>query len=185
MYRKTLRVLLTSATILALAAGAAQAQAQSKTSTQSSSDNFPRFSIGANIGAAASPNAGTFDLGFEAPIDFTRHFSLGPWLQVGMADDVTALLVSANARYSFDVFEGAKLRKLRPYMQGGLGIAYAKPKNVDGETEFLINMGFGAEYEVSDSVFVGSDVMLNTIPTTSTQNAFVLSWQFARIRYRF
>jgi len=183
MHRKTLRVLLACSTILALAVGVAEAQ--TKTTSSSSSDNFPRFSVGANVGAAASPNSGTFNLGFEAPIEFTHNLAIGPWLQVGMAEDVTTLAVTANVRYSFDAFEGAKLRKLRPYMQGGLGLAYTKPDNVDGETDFLINMGLGAEYGISDNVFIGSDFMINTIPTSPTANAFVFSLQFARLRYRF
>ena len=191
MHRKTLRVWLACSTILALAAGVAEAQSKTAPSSStsstssSSSGSFPRFSVGANVGAAASPNAGTFNLGVEAPIEFTRNLAVGPWMQIGMAEDVTTLAVTANVRYSFDAFEGAKLRKLRPYMQGGLGLAYTKPDNVDGETDFLINMGLGAEYGISDHVFVGSDFMINTIPTSPTANAFVFSFQFARLRYRF
>lgn len=195
MQSKSLRVLLAGATILIFAVGSAQAQSKTAPkagaspapASSSSSSSFPRFSVGANMGAGASPTAaaGTFNLGFEVPIEFNNNWAVGPWMQIGMAEDFVDLFVSLNTRYSFDLFDGPNSRKLRPYMQGGLGIAYARQNPFDGDTEFLINMGVGAEYAVSDHVFLGSDVMVNTMPTAPAGAAYVVSWQFARLRYRF
>ncbi|MDH3519372.1 MAG: porin family protein [Myxococcales bacterium] len=172
--------LLTAATVLCFATAAL---AQSRSSQDD--DDRARFSMGASLGFLADDPGGV-SLGFEAPIEFNRHVSVGPWLTVALADDFLLLSGTANVRYHFDVFEGERLRKLRPFLQGGMGVTYYDDDRTgDEDTGFLLNMGLGAEYETSEHVSVGSQIMFNTVPTFQPSRAFYWTWQFIGVRYRF
>jgi len=161
------------------------APAQSRRDDRRDDDDRARFSMGASLGFLADDPGGV-SLGFEAPIEFNRHFSLGPWATVALADDFVLVSGTANARYHFDVFQGERLSRLRPFLQGGLGVAYYDDDRAnDEETGFLINMGLGAEYATSDHVSIGSQMMFNTVPTFRPSRAFYFTWQFLQVRYRF
>jgi len=161
------------------------ALAQSRQDNRKDDDDRARFSMAASLGFLADDPGGV-SLGFEAPIEFNRHFSLGPWATVALADDFVLVSGTANARYHFDVFEGKRLSRLRPFLQGGLGVAYYDDDRVnDDETGFLVNMGLGADYETSEHVSIGSQMMFNAVPTFEPDRAFYFTWQFLQVRYRF
>jgi hypothetical protein len=176
-------VLLTAAALF-LSASASSAQSGSD-SNKDGNGGQVRASFAGSLGFLADDPGGV-NLGFEAPIEFTKNFSVGPWVAVSLADDFLLVSATANVRYHFDVFEGAKLEKLRPFLQGGMGISWLDDdrRNVD-DTDFLLNMGLGAEYEMSDHVFLGSNIMFNTVPTRDSGDAFYWTWQFLSARYRF
>ncbi len=178
MAPRTIHALLLSSLLLLGTAGSALAQ--------SGGGNFPTVTVGGNVGFIRTTQAtGLLELGLEAPIHITKNYSVGPWMQLGVAKSTVELLFSANSRYTVDVFTTGNLRKLRPYLQGGLGVAYLKVKGAKGIAEFMINMGLGAEYQLSDHMFVASDVMFN-IPVSAAGGAgTTTSWQFASLRYRF
>jgi hypothetical protein len=173
-----------AAAALLLLAHSALAQSR-QTNPKKSEDDRVRFSMAASLGFLADDPGGV-SLGFEAPIEFNRHFSLGPWATVALADDFVLVSGTANARYHFDVFEGERLSRLRPFVQGGLGVAYYNDDRAnDDETGFLVNMGLGADYETSEHVSIGSQMMFNTVPTFRPSRAFYFTWQFLQVRYRF
>jgi hypothetical protein len=173
-----------AAAALVLATTAASAQSRSASEQQEEEDRV-RASVGASLGFFAD-DPGGLNLGFEIPIEVNRNLSVGPWLTLGLADDFLLLSATANVRYHFDVFEGAKLRELRPFLQGGMGIShYDDDDRDDDETGFLINMGLGVEYALSEHVGLGSNIMFNAAPTFRPSQAFYWSWQFLSLRYRF
>lgn len=149
--------------------------------------SYPSISLGGNLGIMKTDiGTGLFEMGVSAPIQLTESYSIGPWMQLGVAKNTVHLLFTANSRYSPDLFEGGKLRKLRPFIQGGLGLSYlSPPKPLKSNTEFLMNMGVGVEYALSDHMYVGSDVMFNVLVTSPAGLGFTTSWQFATLRYRF
>jgi outer membrane protein W len=169
----------------ALVHTAAAASAQSGSTSKQEEDERVRASVAGSIGFFADDPGGV-NLGFEFPIELNRNVSIGPWVTLGLADDFLLLSATANVRYHFDVFEGAKLRKLRPFLQGGVGLTYYDDDDRnDDDTGFLMNMGLGAEYAVSEHVGVGSNIMFNVVPTFRPSEAFYWSWQFVQLRYRF
>lgn len=175
---------LAAATALLFAASSALAQSRSAADDERDDDRT-RVSIGGSLGFFADDPGGV-NLGFEIPIEVDRNFSVGPWATLGLADDFLLVLASANFRYHFDVFESRKLRKLRPFLQGGMGVAYYDDDRArEDDTGFLLNMGFGADYEISDHVLFGSNMMFNTVPTFRPSRAFYWTWQFLSLRYRF
>jgi hypothetical protein len=177
-------IALFAAAALVLAATAASAQSGSS-SRQEEEDDGVRASVAASLGFFAD-DPGGLNLGFELPIELDRNLSIGPWVTLGLADDFLLLSATANIRYHFDVFDGPKLRKLRPFMQGGAGIShYDDDDRDDDDTGFLMNMGLGAEYAVSEHVGIGSNIMFNVAPTFRPSQAFYWSWQFLSMRFRF
>ena len=177
-------IALFAAAALVLATTAASAQSGSTSKKQEEDDGL-RASVAASLGFFAD-DPGGLNLGFEFPIEVNDHLSIGPWVTLGLADDFLLLSATANIRYHFDVFEGAKLRKLRPFLQGGVGLTYYDDDaRHDDDTGFLMNMGLGAEYAVSEHVGVGSNIMFNVVPTFRPSQAFYWSWQFLSLRYRF
>lgn len=169
----------------ALVLAATAASAQSRSAKQQEEEDRVRASVGASLGFFAD-DPGGINLGFEIPIEVNRNLSVGPWATLGLADDFLLLSATANVRYAFDVFDGPKLRKLRPFLQGGVGISYYDDDDRDDdETGFLMNMGLGAEYAVSEHVGLGSNLMFNAVPTFRPDRAFYWSWQFLTLRYRF
>jgi opacity protein-like surface antigen len=180
--KKILGALAASAVVLVCSASGAIAQAED------GSGGKTGISMAGNFGFAANQDGGNVQLGFEAPFEVNENCQIGPWLTIGLADDWVLISATLNTRYLFDVFESGKLRRLRPFVQGGLGISHydieVGPVD-DDDTGFLINMGLGAEYAVSEDVAIGSNMMFNTVPTFTPDQAFYFSWQFVQVRYRF
>ncbi len=162
---------------LALSAGSAQAE---------NDDSGVGFSFASGIGIRDSEAGGGLAIGIDTRIHFNENFSLGPWLNISFADEIVALDFAANGRWEFDFLQDTSLlRDVRPFVQGGLGLAHSKRKGAKGDTEFLINMGFGAEVPVTDHVYVGSEVMFNTVPTVGAANSVHYTVQVATVRYKF
>jgi hypothetical protein len=181
MTRRGIAFLAAAALILATTA----ASAQSRSSAEREDDDGVRASVAASLGFFGD-DPGGLNLGFELPIEVNRNLSVGPWVALGLADDFLLVSATANVRYHFDVFESAKLRKLRPFLQGGAGLTYYDDDDRDDDdTGFLMNMGLGAEYLVDEHVGIGSNIMFNVAPTFRPSQAFYWSWQFLQVRYRF
>jgi len=181
MTRRWIALLAAAALFLAATA----ASAQNRSSSEQEEEDGVRASVAASLGFFGD-DPGGLNLGFEIPIELNHNVSVGPWLTLGLADDFLLLSATANVRYHFDVFEGARLRKLRPFLQGGVGISYYDDDDRDDdETGFLMNMGLGAEYLVDEHVAINSNLMFNAVPTFEPSRAFYWSWQFLGVRFRF
>lgn len=151
---------------------------------QSGDDDGTRFSVGASLGFIDNP--GGVSLGFEAPVEITRNFAVGPWLTLGLADDFLNLTATANARYYFDLSDSGRMARLRPFVQGGLGLDYTDDdvSRID-EVNFLVATGLGIEYAIDDNVALTSQAMFNIIPYARRGRSFTASVQLLGVRYRF
>jgi hypothetical protein len=159
------------------------ASAQSSSEESSSEKKFDRWRVGMNTGFATSPNAGFFDLGWDGAFYINENLSIGPWIELGMAEDSVLLLFSANTRYEFEPFSG-KLKDTRAFGQAGLGLAHGK-NGGNKENDFLINFGMGIDHPINDWLWLGTNLMFNTIPTAPPGGAFVFTWQFVQVSARF
>jgi len=148
-------------------------------------------SLETGIGFTSSPD--TFLLAVEMPIRIAPQVDLGPLVQLGISDRRTIVAPTLNARYSFDLTrwvtsERPLFKRLRPIAYGGLGFAYlhqdGRPGS-DDDTGFLLDFGFGAEYDVADRVSVGSRMTFNFLPGDVLGENFFFSWQVATARFRF
>ena len=108
--------------------------------------------------------------------------SLGGLLRSG----ITLVAMSANTRLSFDLSNGTNenFRKLEPFVNGGIGLAYVDRGVVD-EVGFLIHLGFGVAYTFSTQVAVQTAMQFNIIPGDAAGEKFYYTWQIAGIRYQF
>ena len=126
-------------------------------------DRTGRFALGAGLGPHFDTSDGTaFALGFYGDYYLTHEFSVGPLLQVGFTGDLFQLGFTAQAKYTFDL---ADFPKLKPHVQGGIGIIYAdldrSGRRDEDDTSFLIPLGGGVEYKLSDSVSLETTFLVN------------------------
>lgn len=148
-----------------------------------------RWSAHAGPGFTLSPTAFHFDFGAEYAV--TPGLGIGPLMQIAADDDILILAPTANVRYGFDLSgsDDEFVSRLRPYVQGGLGLAYVEKdrrgRNPD-DTEFLLNGGAGVEYAITEELALGHGVMFNGMPADDAVGEdFFFSWQLLTFRYRF
>jgi hypothetical protein len=149
-------------------------------------------SLEGGIGFTSDPE--TFLLGFELPFQVAPGVEVGPLLQLGFADNHTIVAPTLNARYVFDLpawgvwEQRPTLRRIHPMVFGGLGFAYIDQDGSSGDrdgTGFLFDLGFGAEYELTPVVSVGSRMTFNVLPDSVAGENFFFSWQVGTVRFRF
>jgi hypothetical protein len=119
-----------------------------------------RFSLGADIGAQfGTADSTAFALGFNGDYFLTHNFSIGPLLQVGLTDDLFQFGPSLQVKYTYDIDS-----RLKANLQGGIGFIYAelerRGRDKD-DTSFLIPVGPGLEYRLTEDISIGTTVLFN------------------------
>jgi len=154
---------------------------------QGGSGSPPGWSLRGGIGFTADPTS--FLLNFEAPYAFDRWVSAGPMLQLGLDDDHTIVAPTLNVSVTIPDLPGEDFDRLHPYGMIGIGFAYIENDNRGrsgkDDTGFLINFGFGLEFEVSENLFIGSQMMFNFLPVKTVGEHFFYSWQVGGVRIAF
>lgn len=144
------------------------------------------WSARAGIGFTADPE--TFLMNFEAPYSFNEWMALGPMLQIGVDDNYTVAMPTANLTLKVPDLPGRDFDRVTPYAFAGIGFAVIE-REVNGDDKdgagFLIDFGVGLEYQVSEKVFLGSQMMFNVLPSKVQNEEFIFSWQIAGIRFAF
>lgn len=144
------------------------------------------WSFQTGVGFTADPE--TFLMNFEAPYAFNEWFSAGPAMQVGLEKDRTIVAPSGNLRLTVPDLPGRDFDRLHPYVFAGMGLAYLekdKGRNDGDGVGFLVDTGFGLEFQVSEKVFLGSQMMFNFLPKETKNEGFYYAWQIAGIRFAF
>jgi outer membrane protein W len=160
------------------------ATAHAQATGDANDDDRTRFSVGASLGFIDTP--GGVSLGFEAPLEITHNFAVGPWLTLGLADKFTNVVATANARYYFDIADSGNAARLRPFVQGGLGLDYTDDDAaLIDEANFLLATGLGIEYAIDENIALTSQAMFNIIPYARRGRTFTASVQLLGMRYRF
>jgi hypothetical protein len=113
---------------------------------------------GGGLGFLANTADGTaFAMNLNAETFINRSFSVGPLLQLGVTGDLTQIGVSGQVKYWIDLPNIAKGLKLTA--QGGLGFVYTDFRGDD--TSFLVPIGVGLDYALSNTVSATATFLLN------------------------
>jgi opacity protein-like surface antigen len=104
---------------------------------------------------------------------------------MGFTGDLFQLGVTAQAKYTFDL---KQIPALKPHVEAGIGFIYS---NLDGrlwededDASFLIPLGIGAEYRLTDSISLDTNFLFNFTNLDVRDKEFFFTW-LVGIRYRF
>jgi len=136
------------------------------------------FIFGVGLGLQAdTPDGTVFALGVSGDYYLTQAFSIGPLLQMGFTDDLFQLGLSAQAKYAFDL---AAIPELKPHIEGGIGIIYSdldrRSRRDEDDVSFLIPLGIGAEYRLTNSIWLDSTLLFNFTNLDVRDENFFLTW---------
>jgi hypothetical protein len=148
----------------------------------------PNTGWSARVGIGFTADPDTALMNFEIPYAFDRWVSVGPMIQVGLTNDEMIVAPTGNITVTIPELPGNGFDRLHPYGTVGMGFAVIEDDDRRGDnssTGFLINFGFGIEYQLSDHFFLGSHMMFNFLPEETLDEKFFYSWQMAGIRYAF
>jgi Outer membrane protein beta-barrel domain len=123
-----------------------------------------RWSGGAGVGFLAnSPDGPEPALAGHAQYFVTERLSAGPLVQyAGAGNDVIAGL-SIQVRYWWSILASGRARLV---VQGGVGFVHALIEDADSgaeetDTSFVVPVGIGIDYAVTDRIAVTADLILN------------------------
>lgn len=163
------------------------AQSQRSSPPSSSSRNAAAgWSLRAGLGFTADPE--TFLLNFEAPYAFNEWVSAGPMMQIGLEDHHSIVAPTANLTLRVPDLPGSAFDDVHPYAFAGMGFAYIEKDRGQNDGDgagFLIDTGIGVEYQLSEKVFIGTQMMFNFLPKETKNEGFIFAWQIVGIRFAF
>jgi Outer membrane protein beta-barrel domain len=151
---------------------------------QTSQRRDGRFTLGADVGAHLStPDSTAFALAFNGDYFLSHNLSLGPLVQIGLTDDLFLFGPSVQLKYTHDFNE-----RLSANLQGGLGFIYAEldrggPDRDDAT--FLIPVGPGVEYKLTDDVSLGSTLLFNFTNLNGVRNERIFVSLLGGLKVRF
>jgi len=137
-----------------------------------------RFFFGAGLGLQGDTPDGTASaLGFSGDYYITEKFSIGPLLQMGFTDDLFQLGLTAQAKYTFDL---AEIPELKPHIEAGIGFIYSdldrKSRRDEDDASFLIPLGIGAEYRLTNSISLDTTFLFNLTNLDVRDENFFFTW---------
>jgi hypothetical protein len=116
------------------------------------------WTFGGALGFLAdTPDGTAFALNGNAETFIERKFSIGPLLQLAATGDLAQIALSGQAKYWIDI-PGTENR-LKVTVQGGIGFVHAAFR--DDDTSWLIPIGAGADYKLTDSLNITGTFLLN------------------------
>jgi len=147
---------------------------------QKITDRTGKLFGGASLGFQTDTADSTaFALGLYGDYYLTHGFSIGPLLQMGFTGDLFQLGLTAQAKYTFDI---PNIPKLKPHVQAGLGFIHADLDEWNGrskdDTSFLIPIGVGAEYKLTDSISLDGTVLVNFNDLDYRDGDSFMTWFF-------
>ncbi|BCA54267.1 exported protein of unknown function [Nitrospira sp. KM1] len=125
-----------------------------------------RWTGGGGLGFLGNTPDGAAEFAFNGHADYfvTHTLSVGPLAQYAGAGNDFLFGLSAQAKYWWDIPGIGNLAKL--VVQGGVGFVRAGIKDTDSGTantygSFLIPLGVGVDYAVTERLAVTADFLLN------------------------
>ena len=116
------------------------------------------WTFGAALGFLSdTPDGTAFALNGHADGFIDRKFSVGPLLQLAATGDLAQIGLSGQAKYWIDI-PGTENR-LKVTVQGGIGFVHAAFR--DDDTSWLIPVGAGADYRLTDTLNITGTFLLN------------------------
>ncbi len=186
--RPGLRALLAGVAIVTAAPVLAQDTATGTSSSETNRSDGPTtdLSFRASLGMTAGPD--TFAMTFEAPYAINEMVSIGPLFQLGFSDDHVLFAPTVQAYVTPTLTE--QFADWHPYAHIGMGLVYLedndrRPGRDEEDTDFLLVIGTGVEYALSDTFYMGTGFLFDVIPGGAVGNRFVFGWQILTFRQEF
>jgi len=143
------------------------------------------YFLEAGLGQTFGPS--TFLLSATGGKFVDPHLAIGPTLQLGIDDDKTIFAPTFGARRIFEL-DSADLRKLEPYVEGGVGFAYLEDDRrggADDDFGVLLTLGFGANFELQHNVALGTGILVNLMPGEVLDERLFVSWRILQLNFAF
>ena len=105
-----------------------------------------------------------------------QGFSIGPLIQTATSGDLFQVGLSAQAKYTFDL---PRIPQLKPHFEGGLGFLHAdldRPGGDESDTGYLIPIGMGVEYKLTDRISLDTTLLFNFTDITVRNENFFITW---------
>ena len=152
----------------------------------SGTDPSTAWSLRMGMGFIDDPTA--FLLNFELPYQFDRFVSAGPMIQVGLHEDKLVVAPTANVGVRLPDLPGTRFDRFHPGIFAGIGFAVIEKDERQGDNRsagFLINTGFGVDFDLSRRTSVGSRMIFNFLPAKTLGERFFYSWEIIGLRIAF
>jgi len=104
-----------------------------------------------------TPDGTAFAVNLNAERVLLENFSVGPLLQLGVTGDSSQVGLSGQVKYWIDIPNTGKKLKVTP--QIGLGFVHNSFRR--GDTSWLIPLGVGADYALTDRLNLTGTFLLN------------------------
>lgn len=116
------------------------------------------WTVGGGLGFLSdTPDGTAFSLNLYGDYVVAERLSVGPLMQLGFTGDSGQLGLSGQGKYWIDIPNTA--RRLKLAVQGGIGFVHNSFR--DEDTSWLIPLGFGADYALTDALSVTGTFLLN------------------------
>lgn len=149
-------------------------------------DRQGKWSFSGSIGFTLNPDAFLFAPSMDYFLK--SEISIGPNLQFAVSERLILLAPSATVKYYIDIDTEDWVRRLKPVVQAGLGLALTNfdvPGNgTQTDIGALINFGFGFDIFLNDKISFGNHMIFN-ITTPMIDDRFFFSWHFVKFKYYF
>ena len=149
------------------------------------SNSVTGWSIDAGVGFFAGP--GQFLVQLDAPYRMSKLISLGPTFQLGVGSNRTTVNTTLDVRFHIPLFENtnnAFFGNLTPYIGLGAGYSFYGRSGRSNESNLVIPLIMGAEYELAENIALTSDMRFDIV-ATSDFNKFLYTWKMIGFRFRF
>jgi len=138
------------------------------------------------LGLGFTSNPDTFLLGATGDRQMSEKVSIGPLILFGGNDKNTIFVGAFQARRMFDIRnEGDKLADIKPFLQGGAGVAYIDKPNRSGDTGFALSVGGGFDIPLDETSWFGSNILFNIMPGKVADEGMMFSWQVLTFTFTF
>ena len=167
------RHLVITTLLLALPCVAANAQTRGKGET---------VSVPGGLGFTADPTS--FLMGVDVPFAISENVALGPSMQVGVANDTTFFAPTWVGEFRLPMGDNPFL----PFATLGFGAAYLEKERPGPDRHdwgFLIDLGIGGDFWVTDQFAVGTKATFHLMPDDVAGEHFLFSWQVLTGRFSF
>ena len=138
-------------------------------------------------GAGFTASPGMFLTALSAGKFVNHNLAVGPVIQFAVSEDDVFFAPTLNVRGVFDL-EGQGLERVKPYAEGGLGLAYVEKDHHDGDDDewgFLVNVGAGVNFELDRNITLGTGVLFNMMPNEVEGEHFIFSWKVLQLNLYF
>lgn len=145
---------------------------------------------GARLGLGFVADPTIFLLDLTVPYSLGSGTSLGPRVQLGLAEDDIYLAPTLDFEYSHDLSESVSgsIGLLRPLVHAGLGFGWLHEddrRGKDDDVEFLVDIGAGVEYPLTERFALASVIDFNIFPVELLDQNLVFTWQVVQLRLKF